>query len=463
MSPIPAPPTPPSDAAPSLHPPLSLLLVQCASAVQAVREGQSLTDWLSRCPAPLRPAVQSLSFEALRRLGATLAVRTRLAPKTPAPRVDNLLLSALALLWPQSQPAYAAHTVVNQAVEAARQHAPKAAPFVNAVLRRFMREHKVLLPSVLEQPVARYNHPAWWIDKLQSDWGALAPALLQANNARAPMSLRVNARQSSAAHYLAQLNEVGLSARPLNAELLPHALLLEQPSPVQALPGFAQGATSVQDAAAQLAAPLLLGQLRPQQAQHWPILGAGARVLDACAAPGGKTAHLQELADNGLALLALDADAQRLQRVQDNLQRLQLQAQVKAADARDVQSWWDGQAFDAILLDAPCSASGIVRRHPDVRWLRRASDISALARVQSELLEALWPLLKPGGRLVYATCSVFKAEGQDQIDAFLQRHADASMHDVPGATGHLLPLDENDPLAPAALDGFFYALLTKSA
>jgi 16S rRNA (cytosine967-C5)-methyltransferase len=211
----------------------------------------------------------------------------------------------------------------------------------------------------------------------------------------------------------------------------------------------------VQDAAAQLAAPLLVGAgLRP-----------GARVLDACAAPGGKTAHLLEIAD--LEVLALDSDAARLARVTETLGRLKLSARTVVADAADPSAWWDGQPFDAILLDAPCSASGIVRRHPDVRWLRRESDIDALARTQARLLDALWPLLRPGARLLYCTCSVFKAEGQDQIDAFLQRHGDAAIPSQPPSPGHLLPLPDNRIGSPAhgsgaASDGFFYALIEKT-
>jgi 16S rRNA (cytosine967-C5)-methyltransferase len=239
--------------------------------------------------------------------------------------------------------------------------------------------------------------------------------------------------------------------------------VLQRAVPVTALPGFAQGEASVQDAAAQLAAALVVGA-QQDQALSLPALSAGARVLDACAAPGGKTAHLLELAN--LELLALDADAQRLQRVQDNLNRLQQRATLKAADARDTAAWWDGRPFDAILLDAPCSASGIVRRHPDVRWLRRPGDIGNLAQIQAQLLDALWPTLKPGGRLVYATCSIFKAEGQAQVDAFLQRRSDARLMEVKGFTGHLLPLADNDPQAGAEasmVDGFFYALLIKTS
>jgi 16S rRNA (cytosine967-C5)-methyltransferase len=232
------------------------------------------------------------------------------------------------------------------------------------------------------------------------------------------------------------------------------AVALAQPCPVQQLHGFAEGEVSVQDAAAQRAAPLLLGAGLPRN----------ARVLDACAAPGGKTAHLLELAD--LDLLALDSDPLRLAKVQDTLNRLKLPAEVKAGDARFPKGWWDGRPFDAILLDAPCTASGIVRRHPDVRWLRRADDINALARVQADMLDALWPLLAPGGRLLYATCSIFPAEGQQQIDAFMQRIGAANARLDPASPGHLLPTRDNafqGPAgrSPALQDGFFYALLHK--
>jgi 16S rRNA (cytosine967-C5)-methyltransferase len=236
------------------------------------------------------------------------------------------------------------------------------------------------------------------------------------------------------------------------------AVLLAEPCPVQQLPGFAEGDVSVQDAAAQRAASLMLGE-----GEH--ALSSGARVLDACAAPGGKTAQLLERAD--LDLLALDSDPQRVPRIHDTLHRLHLHAEVKAADARQTAVWWDGRPFDAILLDAPCSASGIVRRHPDIRWLRRADDLSALTRIQAELLHTLWPLLKPGGRLVYATCSIFKAEGQHQIDAFLQRLPPGVARLDAASPGQLLPLADNrQPGSPAApgvpQDGFFYALIHKA-
>ncbi len=434
--------------------PLSHLISHTADAVQAVRSGRSLNEALARCPGDARPGVQALSFQVLRRLGAAQAVRARLAPKTPSPPVDALLLTALSLLWPDVQEGarYEPHTVVDQAVEAAKRRAPSSAAFINAVLRRFLRERIALVASCEADLVAHHNHPRWWIDRLRADWPGQWEALLQANNLHPPMVLRVNARRSSVAAYQARLQAAGIEAWPVGA----HGLVLGAPVPVQQLPGFADGDVSVQDSAAQLAAPLLIGEGLP----------AGARVLDACAAPGGKTAHLLELAD--LDVVALDFDRARLARVDDTLQRLGLGARTQIADARRPAEWWDGQPFDAILLDAPCSASGIVRRHPDVRWLRRDSDITALARTQGELLDALWPLVKPGGRLLYCTCSVFKAEGERVIDAFLQRPVAADAALRPGAPGHLLPLADNPgnggaPLRGASPDGFFFALLAKAS
>lgn len=446
---------PPTTAAHSA--PLHRLLLQTADAVQAVQGGRSLTEVLARVPAELRPGTQALSFAVLRRLGSAIAVRSLLAPKAPPARVDALLLSALALLWPEAgqAPAYDDHTLVDQAVDAAKQRAPASAAFINAVLRRFLRERPVLTATAQHDPQGAFNHPPWWIERLKQDWPGQWQAILAANNQPPPMVLRVNARRTSASDYLQRLAAAGIAARAFGPRA-PQAVVLERPVPVQQLPGFAAGEVSVQDAAAQLAAGLVLdaqGPLGP--------LPAGARVLDACAAPGGKTAHLLER--QSLALLALDADAQRLARVQETLARIGLVASLKAADARQTASWWDGRPFDAILLDAPCSASGIVRRHPDVRWLRRPSDIDALALTQAQLLDALWPLLAPGGRLVYATCSVFKREGQVQVDAFLQRQTNARAVPLGDLGGHLLPLPDNGANPVATLDGFFYALLTKPA
>jgi 16S rRNA (cytosine967-C5)-methyltransferase len=437
-------------------PALSRLLDLTADALQAVRGGRSLTDVLARVPAETRPAVQALSFHVLRWLGGATEVRAQLAPKTPPPNVDALLTTALALLWPVAAPPYADHTLVDQAVNAARHRTPAAAGFINAVLRRFVRERDALVAAARHTPVGAYNHPLWWIERVRQDWPQHWQALLLAANEHPPMTLRVNAHRGSGAAYVQRLAAQGLAATLLpDPALAGQAVVLAAPCPVQQLPGFAQGEVSVQDAAAQRAAPLLLGSgLRP-----------GARVLDACAAPGGKTGHLLERAD--LDLLALDSDPQRLARVQETLNRLQLRAGLKAGDARQSAAWWDGRPFDAILLDAPCSASGIVRRHPDIRWLRRIEDIAALARQQAEMLEAMWPLLAPGGRLLYATCSLFKAEGQAQIDAFLQRHAGGDALLDPLSPGQLLPLPDNGAPAGAARgqalqDGFYYALLHKT-
>ncbi len=438
-------------------PALSRLLDHGADAVQAVRSGRSLTEVLAQVPPEMRPGVQALSFHALRWLGSATELRQRLAPKTPPPRVDALLVTALALLWPGEAAPYAEYTVVDQAVGCARQRAPAAAGFINAVLRRFLREREALVDAVRRTPLGDYNHPLWWIDRVKHDWPTEWQALLLGANQRPPMTLRVNARRGTGAAYVGRLAAQGRAATLLDDPALGgQAVVLAQPCPVLQLPGFAEGEVSVQDAAAQRAARLLIGE-------QW--LKPGARVLDACAAPGGKTAQLLELAE--LDLLALDSDPLRLVRVQDTLKRLQLRATVQAGDARQPKAWWDGRPFDAILLDAPCTASGIVRRHPDVRWLRRAGDIGALAQVQAELLHALWPLLAPGGRLLYASCSIFKAEGQTQIDAFLQRLGPGAARLRPESPGHLLPSRDNALAAGGGAtaplqDGFFYALIEKT-
>jgi len=445
----------PSMSQAAVQPPLSRLLERSAEALQAVRAGRSLNDVLPDVALELRPGVQALTFHAMRHLGAASQVLRGLAAKAPAPPIDALLCVALALLWPSAQPRYAPHTLVDQAVAAARRRTPAAAAFVNAVLRRFLRERESRVAQALQSPVAAWNHPSWWIEQLQRDWPAHCSALLAAAQQHPPMTLRVNARRATGADYLRRLADRDLPARLLDDPAFGgQAVVLDAPCPVEALPGFAAGEVSVQDASAQRAARLLLADAG---------MAPGARVLDACAAPGGKTAHLLELAE--LDLLALDSDAGRLQRVADTLRRLRLQAELKAGDASRPSAWWDGRPFDAILLDAPCSASGIVRRHPDIRWLRRPGDLPALAALQARLLDALWPLLKPGGRLLYATCSVFRCEGQAQIDAFLQRCGTASAALHPASPGHLLTVPDNRIDAPGGEvlhDGFYLALILKT-
>jgi len=433
------------------RPPLWRQLQAVAQLLLDIRQGRSGTAALQAVAAPLRPGVQALGFDVLRNLGQAQALRQGLAPRQPPAPVDALLCVALALLSQPDAQSYDAFTLVNQAVEAAKRTRgikPQAA-FVNACLRRFLRERVALLAKAECDPVARWNHPQWWIDRVQSDWPEQWQTILLSARSPAPMVLRVNARWGTPAAYVEVLRQVGLDGAVVGA----YGVMLGAPCPVGQLPGFQQGWVSVQDAGAQLAAPLLLSGFAP---------GQRPRVLDACAAPGGKTAHFLEISD--AQVLALDVDPARCERIHQNLTRLQLQAKVLAADAADVSAWWDGAPFDAILLDAPCSASGIVRRHPDIAWLRRSGDIDALAVVQTRLLTRLWPLLKPGGRMVYCTCSVFHAEGAQQIQAFLCNNTQARM--LPGP-GHLLPVDSAPVSAsqdnqPCVHDGFYYALLEKT-
>jgi len=435
-------------------PPLWRLLQHSARVVQATVAGQSMTAQLEAVPGPLRPGVQALSFQAMRQLGRARALRTVLAPRRPPPAADALLCTALALCADAAHAPYPSHTLVSQAVEAARQQRSTQgqAAFINACLRRFVRERDDLLSQVASDVEARWNHPLWWVQRVQADYPEHWQSLLAHAQVPAPMTLRVNRLRTSVPAYQQRLQAAGLPpGRAVGAQ----GIELAQPVPVQRLPGFAEGDASVQDAAAQLAAPLLLQGLSAQR----PL-----RVLDACAAPGGKTGHLLELRPDA-QVLALEIDPARTERIHQNLQRLGLHAQVLAADAGRVQDWWDGQAFDAILLDAPCTASGIVRRHPDVRWLRRPEDSAQLARTQLALLDALWPLLVPGGRLLYCTCSLFHTEGQAVVQAFLARNTEASLQPSPG---HLIPCAtplglsvEDNPLGEH--DAFYYALLEKAA
>ncbi len=430
--------------------PLWRQLQSVAAVVLAIRAGVSGTAALADVSAELRPGVQALTFQVLRSLGRAQALRQQLANRAPSPAVDALLCTALALTWSEADAPYDAFTLVNQTVEASKKDKSTRAQsaFINACLRRFLRERQTLLAATDADPVARWNHPAWWIDRLQKEWPKHWQEILLTSNRQAPMSLRVNARRSATLPYLQTLAAAGVGAVACG----PCGVTLERARPVLQLPGFTDGVVSVQDAAAQLAAPLLLSGSQADM----PL-----RVLDACAAPGGKTAHLLEMAD--CQLTALDVDPLRCQSIRETLERLGLQANVLTGDAAAPGTWWDGHLFDAILLDAPCSASGIVRRHPDIRWLRRESDIAQLALVQARLLKALWPLLKPQGRLLYCTCSIFRAEGENQIQTFLAHNTQAALLPSPG---HLMPLDrtngESLPDNPMGdHDGFYYALLEK--
>ncbi|WP_120965959.1 16S rRNA (cytosine(967)-C(5))-methyltransferase RsmB [Comamonas sp. lk] len=430
-----------------------------AQALHGILGGQSSKTVLAQVPQRLRPGVQALLFQVLRNLGRAQALQKQLAPRAPAPKVSALLCTALALAWTDEQAPYPPFTLVNQAVEAAKRGAARAqSGFINACLRRFLRERDALVVATQASPVAVWNHPAWWIERLKKDHPQDWQTILTANNAQPPMTLRVNQQKCTQAQYLKALEAIDLRA----SWVADMGLQLEHAAPVNELPHFAEGWASVQDAAAQLAAPLLLKGLAP-------VAGRPLRVLDACAAPGGKTAHLLEYAQPGsLQVTALEIDAERAHRIDDTLGRLGLKAQVLVADASAPDQWFesqcDGELFDAILLDAPCSASGIVRRQPDARWLRRETDIAQLGEIQSRLLDTLWPLLQPGGRMVYCTCSVFKAEGEAQVQAFLARNTTALS--LPAA-GHLIPgkPEKADRLTDNALgdhDGFYYALLEKT-
>lgn len=381
-------------------------------------------------------AAQDMAYGVLRNYGRLRLFLDRLLTK---PLSDVELTGFLLVgLYELDQTQAAAYAVVNETVAAAAQRFPKARGLVNAVLRNFQRRQEELATTAEKDAVAHWNFPKWWIKRVQADWPEQWQAILASAAEHPPMTLRVNRRRINMAEYLAKLQAEDIAAEQTG----PWALTLAKPVPVAALPGFFEGEVSVQDLGAQAAAELL-------QCED------GMRVLDACAAPGGKTGHLLEA--HSLKLTALDSEPGRLARVQENLDRLGLQARLVAADAGSPQAWWDGEAYDRILLDAPCSASGVVRRHPDGKWLKRVSDVESLTTEQDRLLEALWSCLRPGGKLLYATCSVFQQENEARVQAFLARHADARREtlNLPGATnGQWLP----NPLH----DGFFYARLVKA-
>lgn len=396
-----------------------------------------------------RGAVQDLAYGTLRQYGRGDFMLGRLL-RTPLQEGEDtsgkLLLRALllaALYRLEARPGDA-HTIVDQAVTAAAEiEHGRFKSLVNAVLRNRLRRDGELLAAADADPVACYQHPSWWIERIRLAYPACWQDILAADNAHPPMSLRVNRRRIDRAAYLALLADAGIGARALTeAEC---AILLERPQAVEKLPGFFDGLVSVQDVGAQHAARLL-------------DVAAGMRVLDACAAPGGKTTHLLELAD--VDLLALDAEPPRTARIAGNLERLGLHAEVNTADCRALETWWDGRRFQRILADVPCTASGVVRRHPDGKWLRRESDIAGFARSQAEILDALWRVLAPGGKMLYCTCSLFPQENDLQVAAFTARHADALKQPVRGGdgTGEL----QQWQLTPQAEhDGFFYALLRK--
>jgi 16S rRNA (cytosine967-C5)-methyltransferase len=411
---------------------LAFALLQAARIDAAVFAGQSLADGLlDRVDPAVHPAVQDLVYGSLRAYGyGDFQLARLLARPLDVPEVHALLLVALYRLetWPDG-----AHTVVDQAVAAAGELAGgRLRGLVNGVLRNYLRQQSQLQAAAEADAVAAARHPDWWLRRLQAAYPADWPGIVAAGNRPPPMALRVNCRRGTRDEYLARLQAEDMVAAPIGET----GLALARPVPVDRLPGFAAGLVSVQDPGAQMAAVLLD-----------PV--AGSRVLDACAAPGGKTAHLLERSD--LDLLALDLKPSRCRRIADNLSRLGLQAEIATADCARLDAWWDGRPFDAVLADVPCTASGVVRRNPDAKWLRREADIASFAATQARILAALWRVVRPGGKLLYATCSLFPEENGGQIAAFLAAHPEARR-------------DHEQQILPSVdHDGFYYCRLEKHA
>lgn len=433
------------DYRPELKPDsLAFALLGAASSLARVRSGTALPQALAEvvqaydATPQARGAMQDIAYRSMRQLGRSETLLHLMTAKAPEPpMLAGLLCAALALLdAPQDgAPPYEAFTVVDQAVGAAAAHPDfaHAKAMVNAVLRRFLRERDALTAAALREPLARWNYPQWWIDAVRGAYPDDWEQVLAAGNQQPPLTLRVNVRKTGVEAYLATLAAAGMDAHQVG----PFAVRLAVPVNVHQIPGFDDGLVSVQDAGAQLAAPLL-------------DLQDGMRVLDACAAPGGKSGHILELAE--VELTALDVDARRLARVEQNLQRLGLGANVTSGPAEE-RGWWDGRQYDRILADVPCTASGIVRRHPDIRWLRRKSDTHQLATLSTKILDNLWQMLRPDGKLLFVTCSLWPQESEAQAAAFAVRHGAVRLD----APGQLLPRSGTGQ----DHDGLFYALFQK--
>ena len=430
-------PTPVSN---KLSPKLATILAAAAEAVAGVIDGRTPEASLQACLPAVRAGAMDLTYTTLRDYGRGDFLLAQLTEKRlPDTLVHSLLLVALSRLERRPEDA---HTLVNQATDAAKEIGNgRYKGVVNGVLRNFLRRQDELSTAADADAVALHRHPAWWISRIRADHPQHWQAILAAGNSHPPMCLRAQRRRVTSTNWQDSLTGEGIDARALNDE----AYLLTRPIPVERIPGFADGLCSVQDFGAQAAAHLL-------------DLSDGMSVLDACAAPGGKAAHLLELAN--VRLTALDIDERRLQRVQSNLDRLGLSATLKVGDAAKLDTWWDGQSFERILADVPCSASGVVRRHPDAKWLRRETDLRSFARQQASIIDALWQTLARGGKMLYCTCSLFDQENAAQIGSFMARHTDAQR----------LPTHLNTPsqsdlelklLPTAEHDGFYYALLQK--
>lgn len=414
---------------------------------QVVDKGHSLSNALPAAQQTIKPRdhalLQEICYGALRYLPRLESIANELMdkPLKGKQRVFHHLI--LVGIYQLSFMRIPAHAAVGETVEGTKTlKGPRLRGLINAVLRNYQRNQEELDAMAVSHNAGKYGHPGWLLKLLQESYPQQWQEIVEANNSKAPMWLRVNHQHHSRDEYLELLKNENID-NTIHSEA-EDAVKLAAPCDVTKLPGFEKGWVSVQDAAAQLS----INYLTPQD---------GELILDCCAAPGGKTAHILERTQ-GSEVVAIDCDDTRLKRVHDNLQRLNLKAKVICGDARNPQDWWQGKQFDRILLDAPCSATGVIRRHPDIKWLRRADDIAALAELQREILDAMWQQLKPGGTLVYATCSITPQENKEQVKAFLARTSDAQLQgsDVDNPGRQILPGEED-------MDGFYYAILTKNA
>ena len=428
---------------------MNLRLLAAKALTRVVVDGQSLTVALEQAFPPLqtvqdRAFIQALCYGVCRYYHRLDFILSRLLDK---PLKDtSIRLLVLIGLYQLAFMRIKEHAAVAETVSAAGRK-PWAKGLINALLRRYLREQDQLEALADADLSASLSHPLWLIDKIRHDWPEHAEHCLSENNRQPPLTLRVNLARISRDNYRESLIQQGIGAHTV--EFCPTALILEKPLPVEKIPGFADGLVSVQDVAAQLAAGLL--NLQP-----------GCRVLDMCAAPGGKTAHILEMQNNLQEVIAVDTDANRMHRVRDNLQRLRLTATTVIGDAAMPEDWWDGQPFERILVDAPCSALGVIRRHPDIKLLRRPQDIEQLSRQQSKILQAAWQLLAPGGQLLYATCSVLKEENEQQVLTFLAGHDDAVELPISAEWGIKAAAGRQILTGDSAMDGFYYARIGKA-
>ena len=423
----------------------------CAANIlsRVISDGQSLTAALdSQLPKihdhQDKAFVQALCYGVIRHYFALDCLLAKLLSKPLKQKDGDIKALLLMGLYQLQHMRVKQHAAVSETV-AATKHKPWSKSLVNAVLRNYLRDAESLTSACSSDNQANLNHPDWIIRQIQQCWPEHAEQILTANDQNPPMALRVNVLQGSRDAYLGLLTQQGIAAQAV--DFCASAIILDQPLNVEQLPDFSEGRVSVQDVAAQLAASLL--DVQP-----------GQRALDLCAAPGGKTAAILELQPQLSSLLAVDIDAKRLQRVTDNLQRLQLKADTLVADASQVSNFTD-QPFDRILLDAPCSGLGVIRRHPDIKLLRRETDIAALQSLQAQILDTAWQLLAPGGVLLYATCSILKLENEYQIADFLKRHSDAIEHPIEAAWGEARSHGRQIITGSLQMDGFYYAKLGK--